>query len=128
LSWTWLCNPLAVRAGAASAGHPVLLWLLVSPASPQAIPWRLKAAKMAAACGVPLFRLPSSSSAARMRVNRVVAPHPLASGSAQVYMLPPDPGRERYQSRSVSCQAVAWSSPEAGKSRVARSQIVSPAT
>jgi hypothetical protein len=38
-------------------------------------------------------------------------------------MLPPEPGRDRQQRRSITCQAVAWF---AGRSRTARSQMVSP--
>ena len=48
-----------------STGGKLVLWLAASPAAPQEMSCREKAAKMAAACGVPLARLPSSSSAVR---------------------------------------------------------------
>src|SRR3954447_21553827 len=43
----------------------------------QATPWRLKAAKRAPPCGVPLARLPSSSSTARMVFHQLPVPQPL---------------------------------------------------
>ncbi len=63
LSETWLLPDVALTFGAA-VGVPA------QPESctvgvPQAISWSSKAWKMACMCGVPLFRLPSSSSAAR---------------------------------------------------------------
>ena len=50
-----------------TTGGKLVLWLAASPAAPQALSCRAKAAKMAAAWGVPLARLPSSSSAVRRR-------------------------------------------------------------
>jgi hypothetical protein len=55
-----------------------------SLAAPQAIPCRLNAAKIAAACGVPFARLPSSSSTTRSFVNHEVAEQPSEFGSAQL--------------------------------------------
>jgi len=45
---------------------------------------RLNAAKIAAACGVPLARLPSSSSIVRILANHDVAAQPSEVGRAQV--------------------------------------------
>ena len=53
---------LRERFGAAREGQLELLWLSESPELPQAMSWRSKAAKIAAAWGVPLLRSPSSSS------------------------------------------------------------------
>src|SRR5262245_18964172 len=50
-----------------ATGGKLVLWFLASPAAPQAMSCRAKAAKMAAAWGVLLARLPSSSSAVRRR-------------------------------------------------------------
>src|SRR5262245_34812605 len=60
----------AVTAGAGRAGQVELFWFDGSDAPPQAMACRLNAAKMAAACGVPLARLPSSSSMVRNLVNQ----------------------------------------------------------
>src|SRR5580765_1880284 len=57
------------------AGQADVLWFEASPTRPQAILCRLNAAKMAAACGVPLARLPSSSSIARSFENHEVTAH-----------------------------------------------------
>src|SRR6185436_5435983 len=62
-----LVLPVPERDSEVSTGGKLVLWLAASPAAPQAMSWRAKAAKMAAACGVPLARLPSSSSAVRRR-------------------------------------------------------------
>ena len=59
--------PVPDRDRESTTGGKLVLWLAASPASPQAMSCRAKAAKMAAPCGVPLARLPSSSSAVRRR-------------------------------------------------------------
>src|SRR3954467_10052605 len=46
--------------------------------APQAMPWALKASQLRQALGVPLARLPASSSAGRNTVYQLVAPQPLA--------------------------------------------------
>ena len=57
------------RPGRRAPGRSCCSGSTASPAAPQAILWRLNAAKIAAACGVPLARLPSSSSIVRSFVN-----------------------------------------------------------
>src|SRR5947199_4369210 len=94
----------------------------------QAMPWRLKAAKRAPPCGVPLARLPSSSSTARITFHQLPVPQPfdvkvppVVQVKALVAVL-----RERYQSRSRVVQAGPV--PGFGRSRLAKSQIASVGT
>src|SRR5580765_1005442 len=75
---------VAVSTGVPIAGQVVLFRLDASPARPQAILCRSKAAKIAAACGVPFARLPSSSSTARSLENHDVAAQPSELGSVQL--------------------------------------------
>src|SRR5262245_44927793 len=62
-----LVLPAPDRDRELTTGGKLVLWLLASPTAPQAMSCRAKAWKMAAAWGVPLARLPSSSSAVRRR-------------------------------------------------------------
>src|SRR5207237_4208925 len=95
----------------------------------QAMPWRLKAANRAAPCGVPLARLPSSSSAARrVRQSEPVAqPSDVQVGVAVLQVKAAVAvARERYQSRSVIVHAPAL--PGLGRSRLAKSHSASEET
>src|SRR4051794_639230 len=112
-------------AGAAQPANDV-----EAPASVvQAMPWRLKAAKRAPPCGVPLVRLPSSSSTARITFHQLPVPQPFEvkgvpawlQVKALVAVL-----RERYHSRSRVVHAGPVPAP--GRSRLAKSQIASEGT
>ena len=59
---------MVVSVGAASVGQVVVLRFVASVEAPQGILCLLNDAKMAAACGVPFARLPSSSRAARSQI------------------------------------------------------------
>jgi hypothetical protein len=70
--------PQAERVDAAiGAPQLPLLWFDGSAAAPQAIACLSKAAKINAACGVPLARFPSSSSTKRYVENQFPIPQPL---------------------------------------------------
>ncbi len=99
---------------------------MLAPASVvQAMPWRLNAANSAPPFGVPLSRLPSSSSTARMVLHSepVSQPFdvqvPLAVQTKAAVAVE----RDRYQRRSVTDQAAPL--PGFGRSRAARSQSAS---
>ncbi len=81
---------------------------MFAPASPaQARPCRLRAAKIWHECGVPLARLPSSSSAARRVRNREPAAQPSeVQGTVAVWQTKAAEavGRLTYQRRSVTAQ------------------------
>ena len=73
-----------VMTGLASEGQDEESWFEASETAPQEMPWRLKAAKIDAACGVPLLRLPSSSSIRRNLWNQLPVPQPSPLGGAQL--------------------------------------------
>src|SRR5215210_317863 len=121
---TELLPGVRVTAGAAGGAQPAND--VEAPASVvQAMPCRLKAAKRAPPCGVPLDRLPSSSSTARMVFHSepVLQPFdvkvvPVVQEKAAVAV-----ERERYQRRSTTVQAALV--PGLGRSRLAKSQRAS---
>ena len=75
---------VAESVGAAITGQVALFWFVGSDAAPQAMACRSNAAKIAAACGVPFARLPSSSSTTRSFEYHDVAPQPSELGRAQL--------------------------------------------
>src|SRR6476659_6214892 len=116
----------AVRLSDGVAGGVQPWKQVLAPASVvQAMPWRLKAANRLQECGVPLVRLPSSSSTARMAFHHEPVAQPFEVKVVPVVQEKArfEVERVRYQSRSRVVQAEPV--PGFGRSRLARSQIAS---
>lgn len=111
---------MAVSAGTAGGVTPTkVVFQAVSVV--QAMPWRLNAAPRAAPWGVPSFRLPLSSSTARIERQSVPVEQPFADQVplAVQTMALVAVERDRYQRRSVVAQAEPL--PGLGRSRLAKS-------